>query len=72
MFQIGTEVAVLPKAGGDVITIDTIEHVDRNFVRLKGGGIFLLNGESLSKPGSVFIVPATEDHHSSISRRRPR
>jgi len=62
----------MPKASGDVITVDTIEHVDRDFVRLKGGGIFLLNGESLSKPGIIFIVPARDDHHSSISRRKPR
>jgi len=73
MFKVGEDVAVMPKDGTSVITIETIAHIDEEFVWLKDGGVFRLPaGESLRKPRTVYIVPATDAHYSSLRRSKPR
>jgi len=63
MFYIGDKVAVLE--GGNVTVIDTIEVIEREFLRLKNGGIFGLDGESLGHSG-IHIVPAMPEHYASF------
>jgi len=72
IFSIGDEVAVMPK-NGDVVAIDTVAHVDQEFVWLKEGGVYRLPaGDLLSKPGTAYIVRATNTHYSAIGRKKPR
>jgi hypothetical protein len=70
MFCHGERVAVFCKIRGELITIDSIDHVDGEFIRLAGGGVFLApHGESLTKPGSVRIIPAMPEHFTELRSR---
>jgi hypothetical protein len=69
MFYIGDKVAVLSKLSSDLVTIDTIESVEKDFIRLKNGGIFRIDGESMSSPSSTRIVSAMPEHLTALRQR---
>jgi hypothetical protein len=73
MFYHGGRVAVFSKTAGELIAIDSIEHIDVEFVRLSGGAMFRLpDGQSLTKPGSTYIVPAMPEHLQELKTNTPR
>jgi hypothetical protein len=67
----GDEVALLPRQGAsseNVRELSIVAHVGPALVELETGGLyFLTDGCGLNVEG--YIVPATEEHRTALSRR---
>jgi len=67
MFYIGDRVAVLDDQ--KVTTIDTVEVVEKDFLRLKQGGIYRLDGAAMNA-SKLRLVPAMPEHFAAM-RQKP-